>query len=56
MAMVCPRADVCIVDVLMPPWDCPGGSGQKDLLLPDFRPRALAASLVLAQPESTDLQ
>lgn len=40
----------------MPPWGCPGDSGQKDLLLPDFRPRALAASLVLAWPESTDLQ
>lgn len=43
----------------MPAWGRPGVLGdpvQKDLLLPDFRPHALAASLVPALPESSDLQ
>lgn len=43
----------------MPAWGRPGVLGvpvQKDLLLSDFRPRALAASLVPALPESSDLQ
>lgn len=41
----------------MPAWGCPGVWGdpvQKDLLLPDFQPRALTASLVPALSDLSD--